>query len=52
MPQGNLDVVLRQRPEQIIIEVVAGLPALEAEVTVVEAIGPETVIWCMAVRPP
>ena len=47
-PGGEPAVIAGLRPEQVIVGSNTGLPEVEATITVVDAMGPETVIWCTA----
>lgn len=45
---GEQAVVASLRSEQIIVGRNTGLPEVEATITVIYAMAPETVIWCTA----
>ena len=45
---GDRAVVVGLRPEQITVGQRAGLPEVTATISVIEAMGPDTVLWCTA----
>jgi len=47
-PAEPREVVAGLRPEQIIVGAGSGLAEVEATISVIDAMGPETVIWCRA----
>ncbi|KFC66680.1 Small molecules transporter [Devosia sp. LC5] len=41
-------VIAGLRPEQIVLGTASGLPGFAAKVSVIEAMGPDTILWCEA----